>query len=108
MASPAEQDLALPEWRSDMYYTYVLKSLVNGDVYIGYSENLRTRLEYHNSGRVRSTKGYKPWILVYYEAYLNKFDAAGREKQLKTHAAKSSLEKQISRSLTEANGKINR
>ena len=91
-----------------MYYAYVLKSLVNGDVYIGYSEDLRTRLEYHNTGRVRSTKGNKPWSLVYYEAYLNKFDATKREKQLKMHAAKSALKKQIAQSLIEANGKINR
>jgi len=34
-------------------------------------------------GRVKSTKSYLPLKLVYYEAYLNKTDAAVREYKLK-------------------------
>ncbi len=74
-----------------MYYVYVLKSLKNSDVYVGFTNNLRVRFKSHNSGRVKSTKGYMPWILVYYEAYKAKSDATKRERQLKMHAAKDKL-----------------
>lgn len=88
-----------------MFYVYILKSTKNGDVYVGYSTDLKQRIGQHGSGSVRSTKAYRPWVLVYYEGYLNKFDATKREKQLKMHAAKNVLLQQIELSLSEA-GKI--
>ena len=72
-----------------MYYVYVLKSTINGDLYIGSCQNLKIRFEEHNSGKSSSTKAYRPWLLVYYEAYGNKKDIGIREKQLKNHAAKN-------------------
>ena len=81
-----------------MHYVYVLNSLINGDVYIGFSSDLKTRLKMHNSGRVKSTKAYKPWKLIYYEAYESKKDAGKREKQLKMHAAKNDLLKRLENS----------
>ena len=82
-----------------MYYVYVLKSDNNGDVYVGFSSNLKQRLETHNSGKVRSTKANKPWKLIYYEAYRGKLDATKREKNLKMHAAKNELLKRLKVSL---------
>lgn len=37
----------------------------------------------HNDGKVFSTKNYRPFSLIYYEAYLSENDARKREKQLK-------------------------
>ena len=82
-----------------MYYVYVLKSDVNGDIYIGYSTDLRERYKSHNEGKVRSTKAYKPWKLVYYEAYKGKADATRREKRLKEHNKKDELRLQLEFSL---------
>ena len=82
-----------------MYYVYLLKSFVNGDLYVGYTSDLKQRFTQHNSKRVRSTKPYAPWQLVYYEAYANKNDAAKREKHLKLHRVKEDLKIQISNSL---------
>lgn len=82
-----------------MYYVYILKSLRNRDVYVGYSEDLRERVKYHNSGLVKATKPNMPWKLVYYEAYLGKQDATKRERQLKMHRAKEELKIQIKNSL---------
>ncbi len=82
-----------------MYYVYVLKSKVNNDVYIGSTGDLRTRLHQHNNGEVKSTKGYRPWILVYYEAYKDKKDALMREKKLKMHALKEDLKTRLQNSL---------
>lgn len=81
-----------------MYYVYVLKCS-NGDLYIGYSDNLKRRFLSHISGRVRAAKSKRPVTLVYYEAYKNKQDATRREIQLKMHKVKSELKEQLEFSL---------
>lgn len=82
-----------------MFYMYILKSVVNKDIYVGSTKNLKNRFHLHNSGKVKSTKAYKPWVLVYYEAYKSKTDVHKREVELKIHAAKSKLMDQIKNSL---------
>jgi putative endonuclease len=82
-----------------MFYIYFLKSLVNGDVYVGFTNDLKTRFKLHNSGKVKSTKAYCPWALIYYEAYKGKLDATKREKQLKMHAVKKELLSRLKGSL---------
>lgn len=67
-----------------MFYTYVLKSKMDGKLYIGYTPNLKKRLLEHLKGKVLSTKIRKPFVLVYYEACLNKLKAIKREKYFKT------------------------
>ena len=57
-------------------------------------------MQEHNSGKVKSTKGYF-WRLVYYEAYFSEKDAREREKQLKYHGqALAQLKRRIRHSLT--------
>ena len=48
-------------------------------------------MEYHNSGKVKSTKPYLPLRLIFYEAYLTKSDAKRREKYLKTNRGRTTL-----------------
>lgn len=72
------------------YYIYVLRGK-NDYLYIGYSEDLRDRIQSHNSGQVRSTKPYGPLELIHYEAYRNKQDAKRREKYLKTNRGRTTL-----------------
>ncbi|MBI2098039.1 MAG: GIY-YIG nuclease family protein [Candidatus Wildermuthbacteria bacterium] len=67
-----------------MYYTYILQSEKDKQLYTGYTENLKERLKLHNLGKVTSTKDRLPLKLVYYEACLNQQDATYREKYLKT------------------------
>ena len=72
-----------------MFYTYILRSKKEGEFYVGYTTNLKKRVLEHNLGLNLSTKRYKPWKLIYYEACLNKSDAARREKWLKsTHGGR--------------------
>jgi putative endonuclease len=78
-----------------MYFVYVLRSEKNQDLYIGSCGNLRLRFKQHNNGNVQSTKGYRPWKLIYYEAYLSKKDSGFREKRLKQHAAKGEIKKRL-------------
>ena len=81
-----------------MYCIYALKNQKNNDLYIGYSGDIKSRLKFHNQGKVKSTKPYRPWMLVYYEAYKNKNDARKREYQLKKHYYKDELKKRLKNS----------
>ena len=66
------------------YYTYILKSKKDGKFYTGFTNDLRKRLLYHNSGRSVYTKGRGPFVIVYYEACLEKEKAMSRELYLKS------------------------
>lgn len=77
-----------------MYYVYVLQSSSDFGLYIGYSSNLRRRLAEHKAGLAMATSYRGPWVLIYYEAYLEEFDARGREEFLKSGAGRKHLAKQ--------------
>jgi len=73
-----------PRQRARMYYTYVLESLKDNKLYVGWTDDLRRRLTKHNQGKVESTKLRRPFKLVYYEACFSKDAAIRREKYFKT------------------------
>jgi putative endonuclease len=66
------------------YYVYILESIKDGELYVGCTNNLQKRIKEHNDGLVFSTKLKKPYIIIHYEAFLDKKDAFVREKWLKT------------------------
>ncbi len=84
-----------------MYYTYLLENQNDKGWYIGYSSNLRKRLTQHQSGHGgQTTKNKQSWQLIYYEAYLNKKDAEGRERFLKSGSGRKYLKKQLNNYLS--------
>ena len=64
-------------------YVYVLQSLRYARLYIGYTSDLRKRLRQHNDGESAYTTRFKPWKLVYYEAFSEVDAAQRRESSLK-------------------------
>jgi putative endonuclease len=78
-----------------MNYTYVLKSLKDGKLYIGWTNNLKKRFESHFLGKVISTKNRRPLELIYYEACLDKEKAIKREKFFKTGFGRRFLKDRI-------------
>jgi putative endonuclease len=78
-----------------MFCVYVLRSASDSGLYIGYSTNLRARLRQHREGASVSTAHRGPWTLIYYEAYLNRADALGREKYLKSGSGRRFLRTQL-------------
>jgi len=78
-----------------MFYVYVLQSEADWGLYIGMSGNLRRRLREHGQGESTSTKARVPWKLIYYEAYLVKADAEGRERFLKSGRGRKFLDQQM-------------
>lgn len=67
-----------------MWHIYVLKSLRNGKIYIGCTDNIKQRYKEHNSGKVKSTKAYVPYKLIFSREFSNKTLALKREHFLKT------------------------
>jgi len=75
-----------------MFYVYVLKSKKKeGQLYVGYSSNLKNRIAAHNAGKSPSTKPYIPWELIFYEAYKSTVDAKRREIYLKTTKGRKAI-----------------
>ena len=87
-----------------MFYVYVL-AMNNGEIYIGFSTNLKNRIKQHYENKVISTKNREP-KLVYYEAYISKKDAIEREQKLKQRGnAKRWLKERITNSLNQVTNK---
>lgn len=83
-----------------MFYVYVLKSQKDGNLYIGYSNDLRRRMAEHTEGKSRATRYRRGITLAYYEAYTSSADAKLREQQLKRFSqAYVALKKRIAGSL---------
>jgi len=78
-----------------MWYVYILKSKKYKWFYVGITNNLINRFKLHNSGKIESTKKLKPFILIYYEAHNNRYDAAKREKFLKSGWGKNWIKKTL-------------
>lgn len=71
------------------YYTYILLSSKSHIFYFGSTNNLKKRLELHNSGKVPSTKPHIPWRLVWYCAFTTEKEARDFELYLKTGSGKA-------------------
>jgi putative endonuclease len=78
-----------------MHYIYVLRSASDDGFYIGYSANLRKRFEQHAKGNAFATSYRAPWKLIYYEAYLERDDALGRERYPKSGSGRKFLKRQL-------------
>lgn len=91
VGSPAPISKKFDRVKSVMFYVYILKSISDGKLYAGYTSDLRKRFEYHNQGKVESTKRRGPFKLIYYEVYLHQQDATTREKFFKTQWGRNYL-----------------
>lgn len=82
------------------HYVYILRSEKDKMFYVGYTKDLEKRIDYHNSGKVQSTKNRQPLSLIYYEVCLNQQDATHREKYLKTSWGKRYIKARLKNYLT--------
>jgi len=76
------------------YYVYILKSFNNKykKTYVGYTNNLKKRINKHNNNKgAKSTKGYK-WKLIYKKKFKTKSLAMSYEYKIKR---KRSLRKKL-------------
>lgn len=78
-----------------MITVYVLKSITNCSRYVGMTEDLDRRLKEHNAGKMKSTKAFKPWEVVYQEIVDSRAEGRKREKYLKSAAGRRYLQKML-------------
>lgn len=78
-----------------MYYTYVLRSKRDSNLYIGFTPDLKSRIFKHNKGLVKATKDRRPLELIYYESCLSESKALKREKYFKTGFGRRFLKDRI-------------
>lgn len=67
-----------------MYYVYILQSQKDKSLYIGYTSDLKRRFKEHNDGKSQATKPFRPYKIIFYEAFVNRIDAKNREEYLKS------------------------
>lgn len=77
------------------YYVYILKSLSNDFIYVGFTQDLKRRFKEHNNKEELSTKHYAPFELIHFEAYKNMKDAKRREEYFKTTKGKVTLKQML-------------
>jgi putative endonuclease len=78
-----------------MVHVYVIESLLDGTWYKGMAVAPLNRLNEHNAGKNRFTKGHRPWKLVYTEEHPDWKSARLREKYFKTAAGVQWLRKRL-------------
>ena len=67
------------------YFVYLLVNNVNKKLttYVGYTNNLKKRINLHNANKgAKFTRG-RVWKLIYYEKYQTKKEAIAREYYIK-------------------------
>ena len=69
-----------------IYYVYMLKSKsIKSVTYVGYTNDLKKRINLHNSGKgAKFTRGRK-WILISKEKFKSKNEAISREYYIKNN-----------------------
>ena len=78
-----------------MYYVYILFSIKDKQLYVGYTNNMKRRLSQHVTGQVTATKHRLPLKFIYCETYIKWTDAKRREKYLKGGNGRNQLKIQL-------------
>ncbi|GAB4300244.1 MAG: hypothetical protein Kow0098_27470 [Ignavibacteriaceae bacterium] len=87
------------------FFLYILYSPAALRTYVGQTNNISNRLSLHNSGKVRSTKAFSPWILIFSEAFSSRADAMKKEKWFKSPVGRKKLSEILKQFLaSETNG----
>jgi len=70
-------------------------SLKDDKFYIGSTSDLKKRFSTHCKGLVEATKNRLPLELIFYEAYIDKYDAIRREDYFKSSKGKQTLKNML-------------
>jgi putative endonuclease len=73
------------------YFLYILYSPFFKRTYTGQTDNLDNRLNCHNSGKVKSTKPYRPWMIIYTESFNSRARAMKKEKWFKSKSGREKI-----------------
>ena len=74
-----------------MFNVYAIRSQVNNYIYVGLTHDLEKRIRRHNQGHERTTRAYRPFVLIHKEDFVTRAEAREREKYLKSGIGKEFL-----------------
>ena len=74
------------------YFIYALISERYKTRYVGSTADIANRLQEHNNGRCRYTKGRRPWRLIHQEEFITLSEARKRERFLKSGVGRKELD----------------
>ena len=78
------------------YYTYILESEKSPDrFYIGFTEDLESRLKSHNQGNSPHTSKNKPWRIKTAIAFTDRQKALNFEEYLKSPSGRAFTKKRL-------------
>lgn len=66
-----------------MWYIYILKSSIKKWYYVGSTNRINQRIEEHNTGKVLSTRFYRPFQLIFKKEFNSEKKARSYERLLK-------------------------
>ena len=78
-----------------MWWVYVLRSVKNGRLYTGSTNDLERRLEEHQRGKNRYVRHGGPFELLYTEEYETRLEARRRELFLKSGRGRALLREKL-------------
>ena len=78
-----------------IYFVYILQSEKDGRLYIGLTDNIERRPKEHNEGKSLATKPFRPYKIIYYEAFWDIKDAKARERFFKSGWGRRSIKKML-------------
>ncbi len=82
--------------KREMFYVYLIQSETFPEQrYIGFTTDLKKRIDTHNAGGSVHTSKYKPWKLIGYHAFSEKRRAQEFEYYLKTGSGKALANKRF-------------
>ncbi|MDZ7757075.1 GIY-YIG nuclease family protein [Rhodohalobacter sp.] len=74
------------------YFLYILRSEIKETYYVGMSNNPDRRLHFHNTDdRKAHTSRFRPWKIVYTQAFGTKEEAFAAEQKVKSWKSKKTL-----------------
>jgi predicted GIY-YIG superfamily endonuclease len=79
-----------------MTYVYILRSIeIPQRYYVGFTRDLRSRLQKHNAGEVPHTSKHAPWEIKTYVAFSDETQAIAFERYLKSPSGRAFAKKRL-------------
>ena len=74
-----------------MYYVYILLNETNVKTYTGVADDVNKRLAEHNTGRVKSSRPYRPYKIIHTESFETLKEARLKERFYKSTTGRRRL-----------------
>ena len=79
-----------------MFYVYLIRSINFSEItYVGYTTDLKKRLQAHDAGSSIHTAKYKPWKLEIFLGFTDENKAKNFEKYLKSQSGRAFAKKRF-------------